>query len=111
MARVKISKSLEDEINRRFRGASIEIFEFLKTLEASPKKGTELGSVGGILIKEVSYRGYRFYFVTDGYNIKFFRVEELNDLLITFVRMSNKKHQQEVINEIKHVLIANRINN
>ena len=104
MAVVKITPSLEGEINKRFKAESIEVLSFLKTLETSPKKGTELGTIGGIVSKEIRYGGYRFYFITDGYKVKFFKADELTDLLIKFVRMSDKNHQQQVINEIKHIL-------
>ena len=36
--------------------------------------------------------------------IKFLSEKDLSDLLIRFVRMSDKKHQQKTIEEIKHVL-------
>lgn len=68
------------------------------------KKGKEVGCVGSILIKEIKYKNYRFYFVTDGYKVKFLKTEELTDLLIRFVRMSIKKDQQKVIDEIKYIL-------
>ncbi len=71
MARVDITKSLEHEIHKRFKAESVKVLGFLKTLEMSPKKGTELGSIGGILTKEIRYSGYRFYFITDGYKVKF----------------------------------------
>lgn len=104
MARVVITKSLEKEINKRFKKESIKIFELLFELQSNPKKGKEVGCVGGIVIKEIRYKVYRFYFITDGYKIKFLKSEELTDLLIKFIRMSSKDDQQVVINEIKDVL-------
>ena len=73
-------------------------------LKDNPKKGKEVGCVGGIVIKEIRYKVYRFYFITDGYKVKFLKNEELNDLLIKFVRMSDKDTQQKTIDEIKNVL-------
>ena len=67
----------------------------MKSLESSPHKGKELGTVGGFLIKELKYAGFRFYFITDGFKLKCFDQEALVDLLLRFVRMSDKKHQQE----------------
>lgn len=104
MAEVVITRDLEREINKRFKKGSIKIFELLLELRDNPKKGKEVGCVGGIVIKEIRYNVYRFYFVTDGYKVKFLKSEELTDLLIKFVRMSDKDTQQKVIDEIKNVL-------
>ena len=104
MARVIITQALEEEINKKFKHESVGVFSLLRTLENNPKKGKEVGVVGGILIKEIKYNKFRFYFITDGYKVKFLKTEELKDLLVKFVRMSEKKDQQKTINEIKHVL-------
>ncbi len=104
MVQVEIVPSLEEEIYKRFKAESVEILKYLKSLETSPNKGKVLGHVGGIVIKELKYRGFRFYFITDSYKIRIYTEEALTDLLIRFVRMSNKKEQQKVIDEIKHVL-------
>ena len=56
------------------------------------------------LIKEIKYKNFRFYFITDGYKLKVMDKANLVNLLIRFVRMSNKKDQQETINEIKKIL-------
>lgn len=106
MAKVKIIKSLLEEIIRKFGGKAHEIIDLLETLEKDPKKGKPLGNVGGMIIKEIRYEGYRFYFITDGYKIKVLSNDELSDLLIKFVRMSDKKEQQKVIDEIKKILRA-----
>lgn len=104
MAKVIITNSLEEEINKKFKQESIEIFSLMKTLEENPNKGKELGSIGGIVIKELKYKKFRFYFLTDSYKLKFFRLEDLKDLIIKFVRMSEKKNQQKVIEEIKRII-------
>lgn len=104
MAKVIIISSLEDDINKRFKHQSVEIFELMLSLRDNPKKGKELGCVGGIVIKEIKYGVYRFYFITDGFKVKFLKSEELKDLMIKFVRMSDKDAQQKVIDEIKGVL-------
>ena len=104
MAKVEIAASLFEEINKKFKQKSVEILEHLKSLENSPNKGKLLGTVGGIIIKELKYDGFRFYFITDGFKLKCMNEEELVDLLLRFVRMSDKKAQQETINEIKHIL-------
>lgn len=105
MARVIITEALFRDINRKFGKAEAkEVIDFLETLEEYPKKGKELGTVGGIVIKELKFKKFRFYFVTDGYKLKFLKVEELKDLIIKVVRMSEKKDQQKTIDQIKSIL-------
>ena len=105
MVQVKIIESLEKEIRKKFRKESITIFKHLKSLEKNPTKGKRLGIFSGTLVKELKYKNFRFYFLIEGKEIKFISQEELKDFLIKFVRMSNKKHQQKTINEIKQILI------
>ena len=104
MAKVEITETLYQEIEKKFKREANKIIDLMQTLEQSPKKGKLLGSVGGIVIKELKYSAFRFYFITDGFKLKCLKEEELTDLLIRFVRMSDKKHQQETIDEIKQVL-------
>ena len=104
MAIVYILSSLEKKIQKKFKKESIEIFSLLLSLEHEPKRGKEIGHIGNIAIKEIKYKKFRFYFVTDKYKIKFLSVEELKDVIIKFVRMSEKKDQQQTIEEIKTVL-------
>jgi hypothetical protein len=105
MAKVEIIDSLAKDIQKKFKGESHEIIKLLRSLEENPHKGKLLGSVGGIVIKELKYKSFRFYFITDGYKLKIFDEASLTDLLIRFVRMSDKKDQQEAINEIRNILI------
>jgi hypothetical protein len=104
MARIIITDKLADEVNKKFKKESIEIFGLMKSLEEHPFKGKIVGQVSGIIIKELRYKTYRFYFIADGFAIKFIEKNELDDLLIKFVRMSDKKTQQKVIDEIKYIL-------
>lgn len=104
MAKVIITPSLEEEINKKFKKESIEVFSLLCTLQDNPSKGKELCAIGKIILKELRYKKFRFYFITDGYKIKFLKADELKDLVIKFVRMSDKKDQQKTIEEIKTVL-------
>ena len=104
MAKVEISETLKEEIFKKFKGESKEIFNLIYSLKENPKKGKVLGSVGGTLIKELKYKSYRFYFITNGYLLRVLEIEKLNELMIKFVRMSDKKSQQKVINEIKNIL-------
>ncbi|HOW36896.1 MAG TPA: hypothetical protein PLK34_01460 [Candidatus Pacearchaeota archaeon] len=105
MAKVEIVLSLFEEIQKKFKGESHEVLDLIQTLESNPKKGKILGNVGGIVIKELKYKSFRFYFVTDGHKLKLFDEQSLAELLIKFVRMSDKKHQQQTIEEIKKILL------
>ena len=104
MAKVEITRTLFAEIEKKFKQRSIEVLEHLKSLEEFPQKGKALGTVGGIVIKELKYEGFRFYFITDGFKLKFADKNDLVGLLLRFVRMSDKNHQQKTIDEIKHIL-------
>src|SRR3989344_1255724 len=104
MVKVEIVLSLFEEIQKKFKGEAHQIIDLIETLEDNPNKGKTLGSVGGIVIKELKYKNFRFYFITDGYKLKMMDESSLVDLLIRFVRMSNKKDQQQTINEIKKIL-------
>jgi hypothetical protein len=105
MARVLILESLKNDILKKFKGESKIIFKQIFSLEKNPKKGKLLGSVGGIVIKELKYKSHRFYFITDGFKLKIMDEDKLTDLLLKFVRMSDKKHQKQTISEIRGVLI------
>ncbi|MFH1915792.1 MAG: hypothetical protein ABIJ21_00870 [Nanoarchaeota archaeon] len=74
----------------------ISVIEILAGLV--PRGGDE------VVIKEIRYEKYRFYFITDGRILKFGTEDEFAKLLIKFVRMSEKKDQQQIINEIKAIL-------
>lgn len=104
MAKVEITETLYQEIEKKFKREAFKIVDLMQTLEQSPQKGKLLGTVGGIVIKELKYGSFRFYFITDGFKLKCLIEEELTDLLIRFVRMSDKKHQQQTIEEIKRIL-------
>ena len=104
MVKVRITEFLFREIEKKFRGETYKVIDLLEMLENNPKKRKTVGQVAGVLIKELKYKSFRFYFIIDGYRIKFLEVEELRDLIIKFVGISNKKTQQKVIDDIKHIL-------
>ncbi|MBT5740612.1 hypothetical protein HOI26_05960 [Candidatus Woesearchaeota archaeon] len=104
MAKVIISNALKEEIFKKFKASSTDIFLLLKSLETQPCKGKSLGHVGKTIVKEIKWKKFRFYFITDGHMLKFGTEEELANLLIKFVKMSEKKDQQKTINEIKNIL-------
>ncbi len=104
MAKVSISEKLKSEIIKKFKEDSKIIFKQMYSLEENPKKGNPVGQLGGVVIKELKYNNFRFYFIADGHKLKFLQASDLKDLLIKFVRMSDKKDQQKVIDEIKNIL-------
>lgn len=105
MAKIEIVLSLFEEIQKKFKGEAHKIIDLMETLEDNPHKGKLLSNVGGIVIKELKYKNFRFYFITDGYKLKIMDQEKLVDLLIRFVRMSDKKDQQETIEKIRKILL------
>jgi len=106
MVKIEITEKLFEQIEAKFKQESSKIFDLIESLKDNPKKGKFLGNVGGITIKELKYKTFRFYFITDGFKLKYLRQEDLTDLLIRFIRMSDKKHQQKTIDEIKNILIT-----
>lgn len=104
MAKIQVVPSLLSEIEKKFKGEAHKILDLMETLEENPNKGKLLGNISGILIKELRYKSFRFYFIVEGDTLRFFDKLSLADLLIRFVRMSDKKSQQKTINEIKKIL-------
>ena len=106
MARVIITKALYKEVRKTFMNESIIIFKLMKSLEENPKKGKILSTIGKIVIKEIKYRKFRFYFITDGHKLKFASNDELSRLIIKFIRMSEKKDQKKTIDSLKQALTS-----
>ncbi len=104
MAKVFILPDLVRQIQKIFKKKSDKIYDLIEELELFPRKGKELGHIENIAIKEIRYEGFRFYFIIDGHKLKCLTDEKLKDLLIKFVRMSDKDTQQRIINEIKIIL-------
>ena len=105
MAKVVIAEKLKDKILKKFKKESKDIFKQMYSLQDNPKKGKVLGNIGGVIIKEIKYKSFRFYFITEGNKLKIMDKSILVDILMRFVRMSNKKHQQETINDIRKILV------
>lgn len=111
MIKIKVLNSLRDEIIKTFKKQSVEVFNFIGTLKENPNKGTILGHVGPISIRELRFDTYRFYFILNGHELSLFNSNKLQELLIRFVRLSKKNDQQKVINEIKTILKKIGVNN
>lgn len=104
MAQVIITEGLAEEIDKKFKGESVKVFELLYSLRENPKKGKVVSQIGKTVIKEVRYEKFRFYFIAEEFKLKVLSIQELSGLLIRFVRMSDKKTQQKTIDEIKNIL-------
>lgn len=104
MARIEITRPLFEAIEKKFKAQAEAVFDLIEATATNPHKGKELSTVGGVVIKEIRYEGFRFYFIADGHALRFASEEELADLLLRFVRMSDKKTQQKTIEEIKEIL-------
>jgi hypothetical protein len=105
MAKVEIVKKLFVQIQKKFKGESHSILDLIETTAKNPKKGKAVGQVGNIIVKELKYKGFRFYFIANAHKIKFYSKEQLIEELLLFVRMSNKKEQAKTIAEIKKILL------
>ena len=103
MARVIITRTLKDRLLNRFGGEAELILSKMNHLGSSPKSGKHLTTIGSLMLGEIRFRGYRFYYVTDAHKIKFLSVHELEDLIIRFVEYS-EKHQRETIEKLKDML-------
>src|SRR6056297_3951870 len=104
MVKIIITEKLKNDILKKFKKDSKKIFKLIYSLKENPKKEKKIGHVSNIIIKELKYEKFRFYFITNGFKIKFLKTEDLQSLVIKFVRMSDKKSQQKTINEIKSIL-------
>lgn len=104
MVRIEISIALFEEIERKFKKESVKIFDLMESLKENPKKGKLVGTVGGLVIKQIKYGSFRFFFITDGFKLKMLDEKGLVDILLRFVRMAHKNYQQKTIHEIKEVL-------
>lgn len=106
MIEIYVAPQLKKEIEKKFGiKKTLELISFFETLKENPKKGKKVGKVGPILIKELKYETFRFYFILNGYELQLVSSGELNTLLIKFIKMSKKTNQQEIIEEIKKILI------
>ena len=104
MAKVIITDSLKKEVFKKLKADSVGVIALMLSLEKNPHKGKSLSHTSGFVIKELKYKKFRFYFITDGQILKFGTEDEIADLLIRFIRMSDKKDQKRIIEEIKNVL-------
>ncbi|MBN2142390.1 hypothetical protein JW711_03595 [Candidatus Woesearchaeota archaeon] len=106
MIKIIVLHSLRDEIYKTFKKESLKVYSLMEALKANPSKGKVLGHVGSVSIRELKYESFRFYFILDGHRLILFSKGKIEELLIRFVKMSKKNHQQKTIDEIKAILKA-----
>lgn len=104
MIRILILNRLRDEIYKTFKSESKKVINLIKSLKENPSKGKTVGNIGNIIIKELKYKTFRFYYIFEGHRLTIFRKDELSELLIKFIEMSKKNNQQKTIDEIKEML-------
>lgn len=105
MAKVEITEYLFKKIEKTFSTAEANtVIDLIEKVEKQPHKGKSLTHVSEYVIKELKYKKYRFYFITDGHKLKFGTKEELTDLLIKFVEMSDKKDQEKAIQQVRDAI-------
>ncbi len=105
MTEIIITQSLAKKLKKLFGSDELRIIvSLMRSLKDTPRKGKALASVGGVLIKELKYKKFRLYFITNGYILKFGTADEFMALLIKFIDVSDKKDQQKNIDKIKSVL-------
>ncbi|MFW5977099.1 MAG: hypothetical protein ACOCQQ_01150 [Candidatus Nanoarchaeia archaeon] len=59
MVRIEIVESLVNQIKKKFNKSEANKFlDVIATVEQSPSKAKILGTVGGIVIKEIKYKNF-----------------------------------------------------
>ena len=105
MIKIKVEKSLVKEIKKKFGiNTALKIMDSFETLKENPQRGKKVGRVGDYLIKELKFETFRFYFITNGVELKLFLKKEIESIIIKFIRMSKKNNQQKIIGEIKELI-------
>ncbi len=101
MVIVAITKELDKELKKRLdKKTYYEIKDVFMSLKKNPYKGDLLHVLGNVVLKEIRYKTFRFYFLTSNNLIKFIATTDLEKELIKFIKMSKKNDQQKVIDEI-----------
>lgn len=75
-----------------------------KLATTSPAEGDYVAMVANIVIREKRLKTFRYYFITEQGRKHIITKEELDNFLITFVALSKKNNQQEVIDKLKEDL-------
>ncbi|MFT4261109.1 MAG: hypothetical protein ACMXX9_01610 [Candidatus Woesearchaeota archaeon] len=103
MVKIYVTKNLEKDINKRLSKKEADnVFLQFYSLKENPFKGDLVTVVGKIVVKELKYKKFRFYFFHSNNILKILSLDDLKNEIIKFVAMSDKsKEQQKVINRLK----------
>ncbi len=103
MVHIIVTKKLEKEIIKHLSKKEADnAFLFMASLEENLFRGDLLTSVGSVILKELKYKNFRFYFIHSANLFKLLSEEELKQELLKFVAMSRKgKEQQQIIDRVK----------
>ncbi|MFT4312058.1 MAG: hypothetical protein ACMXYF_02415 [Candidatus Woesearchaeota archaeon] len=105
MVIVAITQDLDKELKKRLdKNTYYKIKDLFMSLKKDPYKGDVLHVLGNVILKEIKFKTFRFYFLTSNNLIKFVACNNLEKELIKFIRMSKKNDQQHVINDILNKL-------
>lgn len=104
MIKIIILKELRNEIYKTFKKDSLKIYSLINKLKTNPQKSKVIGLIGSISLRELKFKSYRFYFIIEGHKLMLFTKNNIQDLLIRFIKMSNKNNQQKTIDKIKTIL-------
>lgn len=102
--KILVIKSLRDEIYKKFKKDSLKVYNLINSLRDNLNKGKHLGKISTFILKELKYKNFRFYFIIKENELILYRKEDIKELLIKFIDMSNKNKQQQTINKIKIIL-------
>ena len=101
MVIVAVTKELDKQLKKTVsKQQYYKIKQLFTSLKKDPYKGDLLHVLGNVVLKEIRYSTFRFYFLTSHNLIKFVSSANLEKELIKFIRMSKKNDQQKVIDEI-----------
>lgn len=101
MVIVVITKSLDKDLKKRLsKDEYYKVKDLFHSFKKEPYKGDVLHVLGNVILKEVRYKTFRFYFLTSNAMLKFIASADLEKELIKFIRMSKKNDQQQVIDDI-----------
>lgn len=103
MVEVRFTEGFEKELKKAT--SKPEAKGIVKKLAGTkPTDGDFIALVGDVLLKEKKLKSFRFYFVQSKEQLHYLSKEELKTHLLTFIALSKKNNQQEVIDKLKEDL-------
>ena len=101
MVIVAVTLALDKELKKRLnKDEYAQVKKKFQTLKKDPYKGKLLHVLGNVVLKELRWKSFRFYFLTSHNLIKIVAKTDLEKELVKFIRMSKKSDQTKVIKEV-----------